>query len=128
MSDEYTPTTDGVRWAYATFGGMLREEGPERTFDTATGEFNRWLAEHDRQVKAEAWDEGFMRARRNPSPLSPWHADNPYRGNTAADIASLLEQSSLGTPEAQALRATVSDERAAEILRMADITTTENGG
>lgn len=36
-------------------------------------------------------------------------------------IESLLEQSSLGTPEARALRASVSDERAAAILRRAGI-------
>ena len=26
--------------------------------------FDRWLAEHDREVAEKAWDEGFMRANR----------------------------------------------------------------
>lgn len=36
-----------------------------------------WLAEHDRQVKAEAWAEGYVQgARDNERDMEP--ADNPY--------------------------------------------------
>ena len=43
---EYTPTTDDIRNTYA----FLRVEADE---------FDRWLAAHDAEVKAEAWDEGY---------------------------------------------------------------------
>lgn len=58
------PTTEDVRAFYSI--------GPagERQFD-------RWLAEHDRQVKAEAWAEGYGQgARDNERDTEP--ADNPY--------------------------------------------------
>ena len=51
MSD-YTPTTDEVfhaYWSHVAYERMLRGgEPPERA------EFDRWLAEHDAKVRAEA--------------------------------------------------------------------------
>ena len=37
-----------------------------------------WLAQHDREVKAAAWTEGF-RAGRNADHNSTWWPPNPYR-------------------------------------------------
>lgn len=48
MTNEYIPTTEEVRdWWTGGDDGLLRQE------------FDRWLAEHDRQVKGEAWAEGW---------------------------------------------------------------------
>lgn len=44
---EYTPSTDEVRGAWIAL-----------TYNNTPEEFDRWLAEHDRKVKAEAWEEG----------------------------------------------------------------------
>ena len=48
MSDDYTPTTEEVRdyFAHGQFSDMEEREGVAR--------FNRWLADHDRQVAEEA--------------------------------------------------------------------------
>jgi rubrerythrin len=52
MSDEYTPTTDVVRDAYV--------RGMRQAFIASSGEhvdeFDRWLAEHDTEVRAEVID------------------------------------------------------------------------
>lgn len=50
MTDDYMPTTDEVRFSYA------EDVSPGRTH-LATPEFDRWLDAHDREVKAEAWDD-----------------------------------------------------------------------
>lgn len=80
---EYTPTTDEVRDDYQ-WGrhacGCCAERLPE---DLEA--FDRWLAEHDRQVAERAWGEGFNAGQ-------AWEADvnsrtipqvtrwgNPYR-------------------------------------------------
>lgn len=47
MPDTYTPTTDEVREAYAGYAWL----GPGRS--DVTPEFDRWLAAHDAQVRAE---------------------------------------------------------------------------
>lgn len=47
---EYTPTTVGVRMAYVYIDVEEPTEVRARSFD-------RWLAEHDRAVAADAWDE-----------------------------------------------------------------------
>ena len=43
---EYTPTTEEVRRYYIAWGA---ESGP----DDAAGEFDRWLAVHDAEVRAD---------------------------------------------------------------------------
>lgn len=43
--DEYTPTTDKIRFEFL-YGG--------ETTGITQAEFDRWLAEHDREVRAEA--------------------------------------------------------------------------
>lgn len=91
LMSEYTPTTKEVRGFYVKGeGGLFADE-----------EFDRWLAEYTRQVKAEAWDEGHKtRWRRDPDDgctCGAWAEiecgcgnygtgellslnDNPYRG------------------------------------------------
>lgn len=74
---EYTPTTDEVRERYAAARYYLDNEDHL----TESGrEFDRWLAEHDRQVAERAWakgfDSGYKEAGAGP------HEDfsmNPYR-------------------------------------------------
>ena len=65
LMTEYVPTTEEVRRCYGDIhcsdlnaGSLESHECPEEA------EFDRWLAEHDRQVKADAWDEG-----RNAEPV-----------------------------------------------------------
>lgn len=56
MSD-YTPTTDEVRAVWTTwngYGGLINRTGPEPETSEATAvEFDRWLAAHDEQVRAD---------------------------------------------------------------------------
>ena len=51
---EYVPTTEQVRGAYARAGFLPVSDG-ERNERRAA--FDRWLAAHDREVKAEALRE-----------------------------------------------------------------------
>lgn len=48
MAEQYTPTTEDVREAYAGYAWL----GPGRS--DVTPEFERWLAAHDAQVGANA--------------------------------------------------------------------------
>lgn len=68
---EYTPTTDGVRNRYIK-ARVSYEPGAE---------FDRWLAARDREVAAQAWDEGRWAFRGQGT---PWPA-NPYRSGTEAE-------------------------------------------
>lgn len=68
------PTTQDVKDAYAW--GL---SGTSRTTQECDDEFDRWLNE----IRAEAWDEGFLRGEKSgvsEIPLNPreW---NPYRPN-----------------------------------------------
>lgn len=79
--DEYTPSTEEVREAYAHEADSIGEVQyrPENH-----AEFDRWLAEHDRAVAANAWDEGFtsgqvdMLRHEVSTPEDPC-TPNPYR-------------------------------------------------
>ena len=66
---EYAPTTEEIK-QYATedYGqcGLFPEE------------FDRWLAEHDRQVAERAWNEGYDEWAKAPAGDQPLR-DNPYR-------------------------------------------------
>lgn len=55
--NDYTPTTEEVRDGYELNASDLCRQPLGHRDHYA--EFDRWLAEHDRQVKAEAWAEGF---------------------------------------------------------------------
>ena len=48
----YTPTTEEVRNRFIFHASGIRHPEFEEQFD-------RWLAEHDRKVMAEAWHEGW---------------------------------------------------------------------
>ena len=81
MAEEYTPTTEEVRHDYVSL------DYPEGGYDYDTEaeekvravDFDRWLAAHDAQMRADAWDEGhergWMDGVENAEPASP----NPYR-------------------------------------------------
>ena len=72
MSD-YTPNTGIVKAAY-----MVHMSGHERIEhkDAAT-EFDRWIAEHDRQIAETAWEEGATTAYYYAPDGYP--ETNPYR-------------------------------------------------
>lgn len=57
MSEQYTPTTEELRILYVSSeiecpGGATHDADDAR----ANAEFDRYLAEHDRQVAERAWD------------------------------------------------------------------------
>lgn len=76
MSDAWTPSTEQVRSHY------VFDQGDR--WDAERGEsFDRWLAEHDREVAEKTWDEGRLYygvGSEGPHPL------NPYRKQTSTDI------------------------------------------
>ena len=59
--NDYTPTTEEVRDGYELNASDLCRQPLGHRDHYA--EFDRWLAEHDRQVKAEAWAEGVKSER-----------------------------------------------------------------
>lgn len=67
MSD-YTPSTRAVRRAYVSGRVHRKEQMPM----AAKAAFDRWLAEHDRQVAEAAWDECYNEMHdRFPYPNNP---------------------------------------------------------
>lgn len=89
---EYTPTTDDDGWpndeaVRVMFVGTSLPLSYDEKRRAAL--YDRWLAAHDREVKAEAFDEGWVdRANREPwiygkrtndAPPPP-RGLNPYRG------------------------------------------------
>lgn len=66
MSDAWTPSTEQVRSHY------VFDQGDR--WDAERGQaFDRWLAEHDREVAESAWNQGFdwtwdCRANRDANP------------------------------------------------------------
>jgi hypothetical protein len=76
---DWMPTTAQVRSGYAVdpegeYRDPINAASNERA---AEREFNRWLEAHDRQVKADAWDEGIEAGVDNPTPGD--YDLNPYR-------------------------------------------------
>lgn len=86
MSDQYTPTTVEVRFAYTDrrdFDSQIGlGDGPGD--EEAGAEFDRWLA----SVKAEAWDEGhsagetdmfthYMHGAGHPETPNPYRKETP---------------------------------------------------
>lgn len=71
MSEPYTPTTREVR---AAFGAIFIESRREQAY----AEFDRWLAEHDRQVAERAWGEG-AKAQADAYGMEVDTGPNPYR-------------------------------------------------
>lgn len=58
MSDQYTPNTGQVKNAYGAHMGDCH-----KVTSTALEEFDRWLANYDREIKEKARAEAFMKAR-----------------------------------------------------------------
>jgi len=82
---EYTPKTKDVREAYID-DQMRGEFG--RLMGETPGEFDRWLAEHDRLTAKAAWDEGDNASSENQLNWDGWRytkpeMKNPYRGDEA---------------------------------------------
>ena len=70
MADEFTPTTEQVREAASLNGGIAVE--PDA--------FDRWLAAHDRETAARAWDEGYTAGYVDGADdRDPDESPNPYR-------------------------------------------------
>ena len=78
MSD-YTPTTYEVALAYVH--GADGDRWTKFKAYYLREEFYRWLAEHDREVKAEAWDEGFDAGELSINYIEDY-TPNPYREET----------------------------------------------
>lgn len=93
-TDEYTPTTDEVRRAWTDWHDL--------TGANSRAAFDRWLAEHDRQVAEQAWDEAVNASVLHYVPPSglysgvSWPA-NPYR--RAASAATRVCVCNVGAQE-----------------------------
>ena len=62
------------------FKGGIWTPDHEREYQRYKGEFERWLAEHDRQIAAEAWDEGYEDHRADEHEHRPGRKHtNPYK-------------------------------------------------
>lgn len=85
MADEYTPTTDKVRAAYLT---SRTREVPRKVGDVMA-EFDRWLAAHDRAVKAEA-----LREAADAWQVGGWSNDIP-KGDTRPALILGMAQAGL---------------------------------
>lgn len=73
---EYTPSTDEVRGAWIAL-----------TYNNTPEEFDRWLAQHERKAKAEAWKEGHGEGWQNAreallTDMFGGPTLNPYREET----------------------------------------------
>lgn len=84
---EWVPTTEQVRAAFAHHYGRMAaftdEELPEAVANFRL-DFDSWLAEHNRQLAARAWDEGYRdgvrdEARAYGSDQEEPPTPNPYR-------------------------------------------------
>jgi hypothetical protein len=51
---QYTPDTASLRYAWRKYRDQVAAKGNMSAY---SAEFDRWLAEHDAEAKAEAWDE-----------------------------------------------------------------------
>ena len=75
MTQEYTPTDEVIKDA-ACFPKPTRLGEP---YPIDPSDYDRWLAAHDAQIRAEVWDEGHTRGwidgMENTEPTS----SNPYR-------------------------------------------------
>ena len=80
-STDYIPTDAAVRSSYATDYYMV-EVAIDGSAVGRAAAFDRWMAEHDRAIRAAAWDEGAESAFFDPfSRDQVNYPDNPYRGS-----------------------------------------------
>ena len=83
MADDYTD--EEVREAFQQGAGILPpfyDRGYEYELQKRGDTFDRWLAEHDRQVAERAWDEGCEAAARfhEGREKGHWEYDFPAKG------------------------------------------------
>ena len=77
--------TEDIRDGYAHDSGCREAYWPEAyewIVSEGYAQFDRWLADYTRAVKAEAWDEGFDAAERDVMQHKTWDEpciENPYR-------------------------------------------------
>lgn len=55
----YTPNTEEIKEAWNRRYDGEHTSAPRAEREKYDAEFDRWLAEHDREVKAQARDEGY---------------------------------------------------------------------
>lgn len=75
MTQEYTPTDNGI--VHYAARGM--DDIGICAYDEAKRRWGRWLAAHDAELQADAWDEGFTNGRDLAASGQPMTRDNPYR-------------------------------------------------
>lgn len=75
MSD-YTPTTEEVR---DTYEGVYACGCCAMPDEESLAQFDRWLAEHGRQVAEKAWDEGALAQEYWITNPNYEVEENPYR-------------------------------------------------
>ena len=76
MTQKHTPTTEKVKQAYS---GLHAKNYYDFDITQREENFDRWLAAHDAQIRAKAWDEGHRTAiddLNNPDCFSG--TPNPY--------------------------------------------------
>jgi hypothetical protein len=79
---EWIPTTEHIRYRYWSYGDAVPDSLAPVAERVTGRDFDRWLAAHDRQVKADAWDEGFKQGgpMHDADMNDPdAHKRNPYR-------------------------------------------------
>ena len=74
MTQEYTPTDEVIKDA-ACFPKPTRLGEP---YPIDPDDYDRWLATHDAELQADAWDEGFTNGRDLAASGQPMTRDNPY--------------------------------------------------
>ncbi|WP_028474070.1 hypothetical protein [Nocardioides alkalitolerans] len=121
--DEYgsrlVATATREEWEYGV--DYTREVG-RHVYDGWRGPFTDL---NEARASAAALLDGKVMRRR---PATPWVPVETEGGEPSRSIEDLIERSSLGTPEAKAARASVSDEHAARVVARAHELDREDGG
>ena len=77
MTERYIPTTEEIKRDATRLGGWQPQA------------FDRWLAAHDAEVRAEAWDDGYIAACERYGHELGTYGDkiqpNPYRAAREAE-------------------------------------------
>ena len=72
---KYTPTTEYVRDFYAKFTPSILIDRRPNGYERAEAEFDRWLAEHDREVAARTLRDAALDWQTRAWANTPRHAD-----------------------------------------------------
>lgn len=76
---DYTPTTAEIADWYAHKGDSTAAPYYASKLTKRVNEFDRWLAEHDRQVAERAWDRCVGEMPIDPDWKNFYSDQNPYR-------------------------------------------------